>query len=144
MSQRHRHPISGFTFQYSQGTVSWSSKKQAIIALSSTEAEYVVQIHAAKEAMWLKTFINEIRGGQEGPLTIMADNQSTIALAKDNKFHSRTKDMDLQYHFICEAIRDKRIKMQYILTMDNVADIFTKALPKLKFVNLLESWVWPL
>ena len=136
-SQRHRHSISGFTFQYGQGTVSWSSKKQAIIALSSTEAEYIAQTHAAKEAMWLKTFINEIRGGQEGPLTIMADNQSTIALAKDNKFHSCTKHIDLRYHFICEAVEDKRIKMQYIPTTDNVANIFTRALPKPKFVKFV-------
>ena len=57
--------------------------------------------------MWLKTFINEIRGGQAGPLTIMADNQSVIALAKDNKFHSCTKHINLHYHFIHEAVKDE-------------------------------------
>ena len=74
--------------------VSWSLKKQNIIALSSTEAEYIVQTHAAKEGIWLKLFVNEIRGGEEGPLTIMADNQGAIALVKDNKFHLRTKHID--------------------------------------------------
>ena len=136
-SQRHCHSISRFMFHCDQGMISWSLKKQAIIALSSTEAEYIMQTHAAKEAMWLKTFVNEIRGGQMGPLTIMVDNQSTIALAKDNKFYSHTKHIDLHYHFICEAVEDERIKMEYISTADNIVDIFTKALPKPKFTKFI-------
>ena len=137
VSQKHCHSILGFLFHYGQGTISWSLKKQAIIALLSTKAESVAQTHAAKEAMWLKTFVNEVRGGQEGPLTIMADNQGAIALAKDNEFHLCTKHIDLCYHFICEAIEDKRIRMEYIPTGDNVADIFMKPLPKLKFVDFV-------
>ena len=99
-SQRHCHSILGFSFHYGQGTISWSSKKKVVIVLSSTKAEYIAQTHAAKEAMWLKTFVNEVRGGQEGQLTIMANNQGAIALVKDNKFHLRTKHIDLHYHFI--------------------------------------------
>ena len=136
-SQKHRHLISGFSFHYGQGTISWSLKKEAVIALSSTKVEYVAQTHAAKEAMWLKTFVNEVQGGQEGPLTIMVDNQGAIALAKDNKFHLCTKHIDLCYHFICEAVEDKRIKMEYIPTGENVADIFTKPLPKPKFMEFI-------
>ena len=63
----------------------------------------------------------------------MGDNQGAIVLAKDNKFHSRTKHIDLQYHFICEAVDEGKIKMKYIPTADNVADIFMKALGKPKF-----------
>ena len=137
-SQSHRHSISGFSFHYGCGAVSWSSKKQNVIALSSTEAEYIAQTHAAKEAIWLRTFINEIRGGEKGPLTIMGDNQGAIALAKDNKFHSRTKHIDLRYHFIREAVDEKKIAMKYIPTSDNVADIFTKALVKPKFKEFVE------
>ena len=70
-------------------TVSWSSKKQNVITLSSTETEYVTKTHAAKEGIWLKRFVKEITGEKKGPLTIMADNQGAIALAKDNKFHVR-------------------------------------------------------
>lgn len=76
-SNEGRHSISGFSFHYGVGAISWSSKKQSIVALSSTEAEYIAQTHAAKEGI------------------ISADNQSAIALAKDNKFHSRTKHIDL-------------------------------------------------
>ena len=103
-SHTHRHLISSYLFNYRWGMVSWSSKKQNIIALSSTEAEYIAQTHAAKEGIWLKSFINKVRGGEEGLLTIMADKQGTIALVKDNKFHSRIKHIDLRYHFICEAV----------------------------------------
>jgi hypothetical protein len=137
-SQSHRHSISGFSFHYGCGAVSWSSKKQNVIALSSTEAEYVAQTHAAKEAIWLRSFINEIRGGEKGPLTIMGDNQGAIALAKDNKFHSRTKHIDLRYHFIREAVEDGKIILKYVPTSDNVADIFTKALAKPKFNQFVE------
>ena len=94
-SHAHQHSISRYSFNYGQGTVPWSLKKQNIIALSSTKAEYIAQTHAAKEGIWLKSFINEIRGGDEGPVIIMADNQSAIALAKNNKFHLRTKHINL-------------------------------------------------
>jgi hypothetical protein len=137
-SQEGRHLISGFSFYYRHGAVLWSSKKQAIIALSSTEAEYIAEMHAAKEALWLKTFINEVNRGIDGPLTLMADNQGVIALAKDNKFHSRTKHIDLHYHFICEAVENGKVKMKYILSADNVMDMFTKPLAKPKFKRFVE------
>ena len=120
------------------GAVSWSSKKQNIVSLLSIEAEYVAQTHAAKEAIWLRSFVSELTGGNAKPLTISCDNQGAIALAKDNKFHARTKHIDLQYHFIREAVEDGKIVMKYILTDDNVSDIFTKALPKPKIQSMVE------
>ena len=136
-SQKHQHSISGFSFHYGMGAVSWSSKKQNVVLLLSTEAEYIAQIHAAKEAIWLRSFMSEMRGGKQMPLTISCDNQGTIALAKDNKFHSRTKHIDLHYHFIHEAIEDRKISVKYVPTGDNVSDIFTKALPKPKFQEMV-------
>ena len=137
-SQKHRHSISGFSFHYGQGAISWSSKKQPVISLSSTEAEYVAQTHAAKEAIWLRSFVSEVTGKPEKPLTISCDNQGAIALSKDNKFHSRTKPTGLRYHFIREAVEDGKINMKYVPTDNNVADIFTKALPKPKFQRMVE------
>ena len=93
--QKHRHSISGYSFHMGTGAISWSSKRQYIIALSSTEAEYIAQTHAAKEALWLRSFLKEICGPQNSPLTINYDNQGAIALSKDNKFHSRTKHIDI-------------------------------------------------
>ena len=94
-SQQHQHSISSFNFCYSQGSVSWSLKKQAIITLLSTEAEYIAEIHASKEGIWLKSFIKEITRHDVGALTIKADNQGAIALAKDNKFYTQTKHIDI-------------------------------------------------
>ena len=118
------------------GAVSWSLKKQNMIALLSTEAEYIVQTHTAKEAMWFQSFISEVQGRR--PLTISCDNQGAIALSKDNKFHSCTKHIDLQYHFICEAVENNKIKVNYIPTEDNVLDIITKPFPRPKFQHFVE------
>ena len=138
-SQKHRYSISGFSFHFSVGAISWSSKKQGVMSLSSTEAEYVTQTHAAKEGIWLRSFMKEIQGGEEKPLTISYDNQGAVALAKDNKFHARMKHIDLQYHFICEAVKDGKIQVKYVPTDDNMSDIFTKPLPRPKFAKFVKS-----
>ena len=93
--QKDTHSISGYSFYFGQGTVSWSSKRQHIVALSSTEAEYIAQTHTTKEVLWLRSFVDEIRGPLGEPIGIKCDNQGAIALAKDNKFHSHTKHIDL-------------------------------------------------
>ena len=118
--------------------ISWSSKKQHVVALSSTEAEYIMQMHMAKEALWLHSFLWELRSAPDDPLILNCDNQGVIALAKDNKFHVRTKHIDVHYHFIHEAVEDGKVVVQYIPTGDNVSDIFTKPLAKAKFRELTE------
>ena len=128
----------GFSFHFGEGAVSWSSKKQAVVALSSIEAEYISQTHAAKEAVWLRNFIVELQGKPQGPLTVLCDNQGAIALSKDNKFHSRTKHIDLRYHFIREAVEEGKINVEYIPTTENVTDVFTKALARPKFEVFIE------
>ena len=136
--QKDRHSISGYSFYFRQGVISWSSKKQHIIALSSTKAEYIAQMHTAKEALWLRSFIDKVRGPLGKPIVIKCDNQGVIALAKDNKFHSHTKHINLCYHFIREAVEDNRIRMEYIPTDENVTDIFTKALARPRFMGFVE------
>ena len=138
-SQKHRHSISRFSFHFGVGAISWSSKKQGVVSLLSTEAEYVAQMHAAKEGIWLRSFMKEIQGGEEKPLMISCNNQGAIMLAKDNKFHVRTKHIDLRYHFICEVVEDGKIQVKYVPTDDNVSDIFTKSLPRPKFTKFVES-----
>jgi hypothetical protein len=134
-----RRSISGYTFLIGNGAVSWSSKKQQTVALSSMEAEYLAISHAAKQAIWMKTLLNELGYPQEGPIQIRADNQSAIAFAKDNTDHSRTKHIDIRHHFIRDCIQDNQISISYVNTNENSADIFTKALPKDKHGYLATS-----
>jgi len=90
--------IAGYAYHFGQETVCWSLKKQQIIALSTVEAEYVAQAHAAKEALWLRAFVSEIRNEPTRAITINCDNQGAIALSKDNNFHSRTKHINVRIY----------------------------------------------
>ena len=94
--QKHRHSISSYSFHMGAGAISWSSKKQHVVALSSTEAEYIAQTHMAKEALWLRSFLRELRFAPDDPLILNCNNQGVIALAKDNKFHACTKHIDVR------------------------------------------------
>ena len=136
-SQTQQHSISGYSFLMGRGLISWSSKKQSVIALSSTEAKYVALTHAAKEALWLRMFMGELRGKPHGPIKINSDNQGAIALCKDNKFHARTKHIDIRYHFIRESISNEKLSLGYVPTHENISDVFTKALPKAKFCHFI-------
>jgi hypothetical protein len=129
-SQLDRHSISGYSFHIGQGTVTWSSKRQSIVALSTTESEYIAGVHAAKEAEWLRQLFEELRVERNGPMILRCDNQSAIALCKDGKFHARTKHMDIRYHYIREQVVNKKLKVIYIPSNTNPADVMTKALPR--------------
>jgi hypothetical protein len=139
MSTEGRHAISGYVFLVGSGAVSWSSKRQDIVTLSTTEAEYVALTHAAKEATWLRSFIMDVFGSRAAPITLFSDNQSAIALARDDRFHARTKHIDIRFHFIRYVIADGRIKLEYCPTEDMVADVLTKALPSMKAKHFASS-----
>ena len=83
-------------------------------------------------------FYRDNPGSSDDPLILNCNNQGVIALTKDNKFHTCTKHIDMHYHFICEAVEDGKVAVQYILTGDNISDIFTKPLTKAKFWELAE------
>lgn len=139
MSQEDRHAISGYVFMLNGGAISWLSKRQDTISLSTMEAEYIALTHAAKEAIWLKNLISELFGSITTPILILADNQSAIALAKDDRFHAHTKHIDIRYHFICYIIEEGNIRLTYCPTEDMTADIFTKALPSVKAKHFAAS-----
>ena len=131
-SQEHRRAISGYVFMVDGGAVSWSSKKQEIVTLSTMEAEYVAQTHAAKEAMWFRQLLMELFGTMESPTTLFSDSKSAIALAQDGHYHARTKHIDIRYHFIRYIIDAGTIKLVYCSTDDMTVDTLTKALPSVK------------
>ena len=128
-----RRSTSGYWCSLGSGVVSWLSKKQPTIALSTTEAEYRVATQAACEATWLEMLLKDLGVKIQRPLVIYCDNISAILLAKNPISHARTKHIEVHYHFVCEKIVEGLIDLRHIKTEDQVADIFTKPLPKEKF-----------
>ncbi|KIP03168.1 hypothetical protein PHLGIDRAFT_78019 [Phlebiopsis gigantea 11061_1 CR5-6] len=138
MSTEGRRAVSGYAFLIG-GAVSWSSKRQEIVALSTAEAEYVALNHATKEAIWLRNFLHEVWRMPLDPTQMYSDNQSAIAIAKDDRHHTRTKHIDIRYHFVRYHLEHKNIALSYCPTEDMTADILTKALPSLKAKHFAAS-----
>lgn len=132
-----RKSISGNIFLMANGPISWSSKKQPTVALSSMEAKYMAESQAARHAIWLRTLFTELQLPYSEPTTINADNQSAIDYSSNSGHHSRSKHIDIQHHFIREKIISNEIKIQYCASEDNFADFLTKALPKSKHQDLI-------
>jgi hypothetical protein len=134
-SQIHRHSISGFAFFVGKGVVSWSSKKQPIITLSSTEAEYVALTHSSKDIIWIQKLLKEFSSifPSSLPTTLNCDNQGAIRLSKDSTFHGHTKHIDVHFHFIRQTVSQGHISLCYCPTEDMIADTFTKPLARFKF-----------
>lgn len=105
-----RRSITGYVFQAGGNTISWRSGLQHIVALSTTEAEYMALVEAAKEALWLKGIAGELGFLQE-QVEIFCDSQSAICLAKNSVHHERTKHIDVRYHFIRDVVADGSLKV---------------------------------
>lgn len=97
--------------------------------MSSTEAEYMAFSEATKEALHLKGFLLELRLNESTGVTIFCDNMGALKLAENPSFHARSKHIDVQYHFIRNAIKEERVDLRHVSTDDMVADILTKGLP---------------
>ena len=123
-----RRSTTGYTFLLAGGAISWNSKKQPTVALSTTEAKYMAATHATKEAIWLQRFFKDIGFSQDTSLTIFSDNQSYISLSRNPTFHTRTKHVEIQHHFVHEKIESGNINLVFCGTQDMVADILTKGL----------------
>src|SRR5579859_4934380 len=123
-----RESVSGFVFTLAGGAVTYSSKKQGSVALSSTESEYMAILHALKEQIWLLRLLSELGYGISNQNVIYCDNQSALALAHNPEHHARTKHIDIQYHFVRNCVEDGTTRLEYCPTEDMVADGLTKAL----------------
>jgi hypothetical protein len=130
-----RKSRTGYLFKLGDGPISWQSKKQPTVALSTTEAEYLSLSAGLQEALWLRQLLDELGYTQSGPTIMHQDNTGCIELTKSNKNHSRAKHIDIRHHFIKENI-GKTIDMSWCSTQLMVADILTKPLPIPTFVKL--------
>jgi hypothetical protein len=131
-----RRSTSGYLFSIGSAVVSWSSKLQSTVALSTCEAEYIGQSNAAKEAIWLRRLLDEIRPedmNEPKATVIFCDNQGAIAAAKNPQFHARMKHVEIQHNFVREKVSDGAIQLEYVNTERQVADGLTKALDKGRF-----------
>eukprot|EP00253_Pinus_taeda_P031985 PITA_31985 len=127
-----RISISGYVFNLFRGAISWMSKKQSVVALSTTEAEYMAATHARKEAVWLQRLCSSM-GLVQGAIRVDYDNQSAIFLAKNPAYHSKTKHIDVQYHFVRDMIEDKKVLLVKVDTLKNTVDALTKSVSSEKF-----------
>ena len=119
----------GYVFIILGGAVTWKSKKQGVVALSSIEAEYVALSEATCEAIWLRSLYKELGLAQKYPTQIWGDNEGAIVMAKDPKFHQRSKHIDIKWHAIRDMIREKSIMTESCQDYQQTTDIMTKALP---------------
>jgi hypothetical protein len=128
-----RRSIGAYIVKIGCGAVSWKSKKQTCVALSSTEAEYVALCPVAKGSVWMIEFLGDL--GDLGvsihdAMVVHVDSQWAIALAKNPVFHDRSKHIDIQYHYTRGLVKEKRIHLEYIPTSEMLADLLTKPLPR--------------
>lgn len=123
-----RRSVTGYLFQVGTNTISWRSGLQPIVALSSTESEYMALNEAAKEALWIKGLCEDL-DYKHGAVKINCDSQSAIFLAKNGGYHERTKHIHTKYNFIRAVIADGSVSVVKIHTTLNLADILTKPVP---------------
>lgn len=123
-----RRSCTGFVFRLCGAAISWKSQRQSIVALSSTEAEYIALSSTVKECLWIQQFVNELKPLFVSTTIIYADNSSSIKIGEMEAFRERTKHIDVRYHHIRQQIAEKRIELRYVSTHDNTADLLTKPL----------------
>lgn len=133
----NRKSQSGYVWTLYGTAVSWKSNLQPVVALSTTEAEYISLTEAVKEGLWLKGILEDF-GVHLKCVQIECDSNSAIYLAKHQTFHERSKHIDVRRHFIRDEVQNGRVKVVKVSTEDNAADMLTKALPATKFRYCLE------
>lgn len=131
-----RRSTSGSVFMLGSGAVSWSSKKQPVVALSTTEAEYIAAALCGCQCVWLRRILEKLGVKEETSTVIMCDNNSTIQLSKNPVFHGKSKHIDVRFHFLRDLVNDGVIELRFCKSQDQIADIMTKPLKLEQFEKL--------
>eukprot|EP00253_Pinus_taeda_P008410 PITA_08410 len=116
--------------------VSWFSKKQSSIALSTFEVEYVADASCCTQLLWMMQTLQDIQITCTPPISILCDNTSAISISKNPAMHSKTNHIPIKYHFLREQVLEQKVKLEYVPSEEQVADIFTKPLPRETFEYL--------
>jgi reverse transcriptase-like protein len=127
-----RKSTSGYLTTFAGGAVSWKSRLQKCISMSTMEAEYVAASEAGKELVWMKRFLRELHFNQER-FVLLCDSQCAIDLSKNPSSHDRAKHIDIRYHWIRDALESKLFALEKVHTDVNASDMLTKVLPRSKF-----------
>ncbi len=125
-----RRSTSGYVFTMAGGPVSWSSKRQATVALSTVEAEYVSMSRCAQQMVWMQNWLDEVSITHDMPGVIKGDSRGAIALTKNTKDHGKIKHINIRHHYIRELVKSGTIMLEQVPSLENLADLFTKPLPR--------------
>ena len=134
-----KHSTSGWVFRFCSAAVSWGSNKQKSVALSSCEAEIVASSEAAKEGVYLKRLLEDLKMHPGDAVAVSGDNQAAIALAYNPENHDKVKHVERRHFFIREKVEEGLLSVPYVRTVDNIADFFTKSLPKETFFSMRDQ-----
>jgi len=135
-----RKSINGYLTLYGGGAIMWGTKKQNhAVATSSTEAEYYALDEAAKNVIQLRSFLRGVKDKQLGPTTIWMDNQSAMAVAKNVSVSSKLRHVHIRYHHIKHLIQEGSIAVEFVPSADNIADLLTKSLGRVRFNYLRDK-----
>ncbi|MCO5551867.1 hypothetical protein L7F22_005373 [Adiantum nelumboides] len=134
-----RKSTTGWIYTFAGSAISWRSVLQDCTSISTTKPEYVALSEACKEAIWLARLVKDL-GLEQCLLVLHCDNQSAIALAKNLVFHSRTKHIDVRYHFSRKCLANKNLYLVKIPTLENTADALTKSLSSHQFQHCRQLW----
>ena len=121
--------------------MSWSSKKQSTISLSTTEAEYIAAANYCTQVLWMKQMLADIHIHYDDPIPIFCKITSAISISKNPLMHSKTKHIPIKFHFLREKVLNNTIKLEYVGTKNQIVDIFIKPLPKMQFESLRDQLV---
>jgi hypothetical protein len=118
----------GYVFMLNRAAISWSSRRQSSVSLSTCEAEIMAASEAAKEAVYLSSLANELGAHDGSPLELHVDNKAAIDLAYNPEHHQRTKHIARRHFYVRELVEDFQISVPFVASADNLADFFTKPL----------------
>jgi hypothetical protein len=128
-----RKSTSRCCFSMGSAMASWQSKKQSNIALNTTELEYIATCSASCESIWLQKFLTCLFDLEMEATVTLCDNQSCIKMTKNPVFHDKSKHIEIRYHYIRDMVHRGVVKLQYVGTDEQVADLLTKPLSRVKF-----------